>query len=173
MRKLLVANVGHEAAPRQIPSRSCVDNSACRWLKRQLPGSKCAQIRCCSEKSVDSSVVKVESEGHSSTSTISKKEELSVRPKTHQKRKVRQGTPEVEVDKTRSELLKNFPAEKEPDRNRLAVARSRRQERRRVRAEELVAIRDTIKLLNDDGRPELFKASLPSTTQKQPRYHHP
>ena len=41
------------------------------------------------------------------------------------------------------------------------------EERRKSRAEELLAIHDTIKLLNDDDELELFKATLPSPSLMQ------
>jgi hypothetical protein len=50
-----------------------------------------------------------------------------------------------------------------------ATQASEWEERQRLRAEELVAIHDTIKLLNDDDSLELFKETLPSPTLMQLR----
>ena len=97
-----------------------------------------------------------------------KTEEISVLTKAIEEKTVRQGTLAVEVEKMKSELS-------EAERTLLAdeqlasklagnctTQASEWEVRQRMRAEELVASQETIKLLNDDDSLELFKETLPS-----------
>merc|ERR1712012_90889 len=104
-----------------------------------------------------------------------KTQEISVLTKTIEQKTARVGTLAVEVEKMKSELSeaeKTLLADQELASKltgSCAAQASEWEERQRLRAEELVAIHDTIKLLNDDDSLELFKETLPSPTLMQLR----
>ena len=99
-----------------------------------------------------------------------KTREISVLTKTIEEKTVRLGTLAVEVEKMKSELSeseKTLLADQElvsKLTGSCSTQASEWEERQRLRAEELVAIHDTIKLLNDNDSLELCKEILPSMT---------
>merc|ERR1712136_154153 len=104
-----------------------------------------------------------------------KTQEISVLTKTIEEKTVRVGTMAVEVEKMKAELSeaeRTLLADKELASKltgSCATQASEWEERQRLRAEELVAIHDTIKLLNEDDSLEMFKETLPSPTLMQVR----
>ena len=99
-----------------------------------------------------------------------KTQEICVLTKTIEEKTMRQGTLSVEVQKMKSELSeteRTLFADKEMA-SKLAgncsTQASEWEERQRMRAAELFASQETIKLLNDNDSLELCKETLPSMT---------
>jgi len=102
-----------------------------------------------------------------------KSQEMSVLTQAIEKHQVQMGNLGVEVEKMKgdlSEAQKTLQADQDLAAklsSSCSVQGSEWEERQKVRAEELVAIHETIKLLNDDDSLELFKETLTSPTLLQ------
>merc|ERR1740121_39364 len=68
-----------------------------------------------------------------------------------------------DLDDTQAALLQDKKFLADLDKS-CATKKAEWEERSKTRAEELVALADTIKVLNDDDAPELFKSTLPSAS---------
>merc|ERR1712136_258421 len=102
-----------------------------------------------------------------------KKEEIATLTATIETKLTRQGNLAVEVESLKNDVAdtqRSLAADQELA-AKLAESCSSQssewEERQKSRAEELLAIHDTIKLLNDDDALELFKATLPSPSLMQ------
>ena len=104
-----------------------------------------------------------------------KTQEISGLTKTDEEKTMLQETLSVKIEKMKSELFvaaRTLFADKEMASKlteNCSTQASEWEERQRLRAEELVDIHDTIKLMNDDDSLELFKETLPSSTLMQLR----
>jgi len=102
-----------------------------------------------------------------------KKEEIATLTATIETKLTRQGNLAVEVESLKNDVAdtqRSLAADQELAAKLAESCRSQSsewEERQKSRAEELVAIHDTIKLLNDDDALELFKATLPSPSLMQ------
>jgi len=102
-----------------------------------------------------------------------KKEEIATLTATIEAKVTRQGNLAVEVESLKNDVAdtqRSLAADQELA-AKLAESCSSQssewEERQKSRAEELLAIHDTIKLLNDDDALELFKATLPNPSLMQ------
>ena len=106
---------------------------------------------------------------------VAKKKELGTLTATIEAKLARRGDLAVEVERLKNDVAetkRSLAADQELA-AKLAEScssqSSEEEERQKSRAEELLAIHDTIKLLNDDDARELFKATLPSPSLVQAR----